>query len=188
MGVDLYGTNGEYFRNNWWWWRPLAAYCFEVAPVCKRSNHFRQWSTNDGSMTAEEAQELAGNLQAQIDSGATKLYQRARQARLEAMPDESCELCNGTGRRSPMDDIKRDREALKLVESLGPEVGIDDDLKRIMREQYIKRALADPTPVECVRCHGYKSHRPRETEYPFEVENVQNFVKFLETCGGFEVH
>lgn len=37
---------------------------------------------------------------------------------------------------------------------------------------------------------GTGSHRPRGTllSYPFDVENVAEFVVFLRDCGGFEIY
>lgn len=40
---------------------------------------------------------------------------------------------------------------------------------------------------ECNACHGVGTRPPTDTHYPFSVENVSRFAKFLKECGGFEV-
>ena len=101
MGVDCYGRNeGTYFRNSWWSWRPLAHYCFFVAQdVCEGSHHVASWMSNDGEMTAAEAESLGKILQMEINSGRTRSYAKERMLTIDAMPDETCNLCNGTGQR-----------------------------------------------------------------------------------------
>lgn len=187
MGVSCKGANGAEFDNNWWWWRPLAAYCFKVAPeICEKSQHYARWNSNDGSMTNAEAAALAHILQAEIDGGRTKRYAQDYIRDLEKMPDVTCDVCHGTGKRSPLDGLQAQRESLKLIESLGDKEGITDDIKRMMRAEYIRACLQDPTPVECRSCDGYGKRRPSETMYLFSVENVQEFANFLRG-GGFEV-
>jgi len=39
----------------------------------------------------------------------------------------------------------------------------------------------------CNSCHGEGTTSPAEANYPFSVENVQQFAEFLEACGGFEI-
>lgn len=190
MSVDCRGKNPQNpsFSLSWWDWRPLATYCFRVANfVCEHSKHGNAWQTNDGSMTGEEALTLATVLRGEIDTGRTKQYARDYVRRLEAMPDVQCELCHGTGKRSPLDNIQREREILKFIEELPAESNVGDDLKRFMRDDYLRRAMADPTPIECNGCHGYGSVRPPETMYRFSVEVVQDFTAFLQDCGGFEI-
>lgn len=40
---------------------------------------------------------------------------------------------------------------------------------------------------QCNGCNGSGHRRPDETHYPFEAENVREFVTFLRACGGFEI-
>ncbi len=106
MGMDVYGkqptdkAKGEYFRNNAWWWRPLADYCCRVAPAI--TAHCTYWQSNDADgLNAEESTALADALQAEIDAGRTATYAMDYTANVEGLPDERCELCEGTGRRQP---------------------------------------------------------------------------------------
>ena len=103
MGMDIIGRSptgecGEYFRNNVWWWRPLADYCFSVAPdICAAC---RYWHSNDGDgLDAAKAFALAKALQKEIDAGRTKFYARRYASEQELMPNEPCDVCAGTGVR-----------------------------------------------------------------------------------------
>lgn len=149
MGMDVSGVNpssetGEYFRNNVWWWRPLWNYCLKVAPeLCESvSGHH-----NDGDgLDGEGAKALAEILQEKIDSGECKKYAEEYAAQLKALPDEKCDLCQGTG---------------------------------IRNDQFVQG--------KCNKCTGKGHVRPFDTQYPFSVENVQNFTNFLKDSGGFEI-
>jgi hypothetical protein len=105
MGMDIHGRNptgecGEYFRNNVWWWRPLADYCITVAPhICAAC---RYWHSNDGDgLDAAEAFALAEALRKEIDAGRTATYARRYASEQELMPNEPCDICAGTGVRTP---------------------------------------------------------------------------------------
>lgn len=106
MGMDVYGRaataeEGEYFRNNVWWWRPLARYCRSIAPAI--TARCRHWDTNDGDgLDASGATALADALQAEIDAGRCADYAASYEAKIKAMPDETCDLCQGTGTRQPL--------------------------------------------------------------------------------------
>ena len=103
MGMDVYGvapTNevGEYFRNNVWSWRPLWDFVSESCDLTlemKRSGHF-----NDGLQIDElTARRIAKTLFSLLQDGTVANYQRKRDVLLEALPDEECKHCNGTGFR-----------------------------------------------------------------------------------------
>ena len=103
MGMDVYGlapanTRGEYFRNNVWWWRPLWDYVIESCDLdedVELSGHF-----NDGVQIDElTARRIAKTLFSLLHDGTVANYQRKRDALLEALPDEECTHCNGTGVR-----------------------------------------------------------------------------------------
>ena len=108
MGMDVIGRKptskeGEYFRNNVWWWRPLADYCMRVAPdIAARCKY---WHSNDGyGLDERDSLALADLLQAEIDSGRCASYARVRESELELLPNERCQLCEGTPpRRVPPD-------------------------------------------------------------------------------------
>lgn len=106
MGMDVYGKNptgetGKYFRNNVWYWRPLATYVQKVAPdICCKCKH---WQSNDGNgLNSTDSIRLADRLQAEIDSGRTQAYAIKYKSDQEIIPDEKCDLCDGTGIRKPI--------------------------------------------------------------------------------------
>ena len=45
-----------------------------------------------------------------------------------------------------------------------------------------------PGPYPCNACDGHGQVPSFETHYPFEVENVREFVAFLKDSGGFEIY
>src|SRR5258707_908097 len=104
MGMDVYGKKpesetGKYFRNNVWWWRPLAEYCCVVAPeLTAKCQH---WQSNDGDgLNARDSKILATVLKEHVANGHAKAYEAIREAEQNAMADEKCWLCEGTGSRA----------------------------------------------------------------------------------------
>jgi hypothetical protein len=176
MGMDVSGINptdpaGEYFRNNFWWWRPLANYIVEVAPEIAR--HCQYWQSNDGDgLNAARSRELSDVLTEEINTGRCAEYAVAYQAKMDAMPDEVCNLCEGTGVRT--DDV---------------------GIKQGMHQQTVGELDSDERPNPragqkgtCNACHGAGRKRPMDTWYPFTVENVQEFAIFAKHCGGFKIY
>ena len=104
MGMDVFGKKpknetGEYFRNNIWWWHPLWEYCCVVAPdLCAKVENGH---TNDGDgLNAKDSAALAGLLRKEIESGRTAAYEVTRKVTIDALPDEECPWCKGTGTRT----------------------------------------------------------------------------------------
>lgn len=170
MGMDVYGANpvsekGSYFRNNVWWWRPLWDYCLAVAPLlCDDvSGH-----TNDGDgLGASDAKALADLLSEEIKTGRCAEYEKRYNEWRGSQPRVKCELCDETGIRSDAVGIEHgmpDRE-------LEPEVQI----------------LTGRTHGYCNGCAGVGTRESWNTQYPFTVENVQEFVDFLYDSGGFSI-
>ena len=53
-----------------------------------------------------------------------------------------------------------------------------------------KRQAPPETGAGDIDCNGCKGEGVKDawaSNYPFEVENVQEFVNFLKECGGFEI-
>ena len=104
MGMDVYGKNptceaGEYFRANVWSWRPIAALTLELAPEeCDPCEH---WGTNDGDgLNADQSVQLAEKLSRSLASGEIgRIIVKAR-GDIHQMPDEECNICEGTGSRA----------------------------------------------------------------------------------------
>jgi len=106
VGFDVFGKNpknetGKYFRNNVWWWHPLWEYCCQVAPdIAGKVTHGHS-NDGDGLDDEDDALALARRLREELESGRTKEYERQYAAALEALPDEPCRICGGTGGRQP---------------------------------------------------------------------------------------
>lgn len=168
MGMDVVGRNNPdaYFRNNVWWWRPLWDYCCEVAPVlCEDVNgHF-----NDGDGLDEDgALELAKLLKDEIYSGKTLAYETAYNKRISELPRHKCKYCDGTGTRTDA-------------------VGIENGMHKRELEAHIA-VLTGRTHGWCNACAGEGMVDDFEAGYPFTVDNVLEFVDFLEDCGGFHIY
>lgn len=170
MGMDVYGIAptseaGEYFRNNVWWWRPLWDYCLTVAPdLCKDvSGH-----TNDGDgLNRDGALALARILFENINSGETAKFEKEYNKEISELPLDPCDLCNSTGIRGENDKF-----------------GIDLRDKELTTEQAI---VLGRTHGWCNACDGVGKKPHWATNYPFTVENVEEFAKFLLECGGFQI-
>jgi hypothetical protein len=173
MGMDVYGNKpigetGEYFRANVWWWRPLANYCCTIAPEI--TGRCECWQSNDGDgLGAADAFALAECLQTEINSGRTATYERIHRSEQEALPNEPCWLCKGTGSRAPMAYIQDDDP---FYDMLGPPP---------------PQQVGPNGRVKCNCCNGEGFVRPASTNYPFSAEFVAKFVAFLRECGGFRI-
>lgn len=109
MGMDVYGEKpsnpkGEYFRNNCWWWRPLWNYVCDECPDVLTESDKQAGQFNDGHLiAAQSAERIAKRLRALCGSGQVLDVEREYKRRMEAMPDETCKYCYGTGTRSDME-------------------------------------------------------------------------------------
>jgi hypothetical protein len=169
--MDVYGRNptsekGKYFRNNVWRWRPLANYIAQIAPV-NITGQCEHWHSNDGDgLGADESAKLAMFLRNELSTGRTAAYASSYQAEIDALADEKCDLCNGTGVRS---------DAIGISDGMTTRIITEDGHPRIGQKGW------------CNKCDGRGTVRPWETCYPFSAENVVEFCDFLEQCGGFEI-
>ena len=172
MGMDVFGKapvseTGEYFRNNVWWWRPLWDYCCSVSELARSVEHGHD-NSGDG-LGAEGAQELAKTLIIEIGAGRTLQYQEDYRKEIAELPRETCQLCEGTGIRtlpSPSgEDFKMYEKALTIEQ----------------------QALYGRTHGWCNGCDGAGDKPHWASNYPFSVENVQEFADFLQDSGGFEI-
>lgn len=111
MGMDVYGESpktkrGEYFRNNCWYWRPLWNYICDqcsdfITEADQDAGHY-----NDGHLIEKErAERIANRLRALCASGKVLDFEREYAKHLESLPDEICDLCHGTGKRTDMEAV-----------------------------------------------------------------------------------
>lgn len=106
MGMDVSGVKprskaGEYVRYNVWHWHPLWDLCGFLAPEITDEVQYAHSNDGDG-LDDKKSQLLAAVLHAAINCGAAAEYIAERDAKLAALPDESCWLCQGTGKRPDM--------------------------------------------------------------------------------------
>jgi hypothetical protein len=104
MGMDVYGKQpsadaGEYFRNTVWWWHPLWDYVLQLAPWVAAKAPLGHYNDGDG-LDATDSARLAAILSEELDAGRTDDYATKYMNALNAIPDEACWLCRGTGVRS----------------------------------------------------------------------------------------
>jgi len=188
MGFDIIGCRpssevGKYFCNNVWNWRPLAHYCYEIAPDITK--HCREWHTNDGDgLDADQALALAARLDAEVRAGCTEQHARRHESVREMMPTKPCWLCGGTGTRKPPSG--------RGIAEASDALDFDSNGEIVIRGNLIdKNCPIGPgdmkTGVKCNACRGEGFTRPFAAHYPFTVENVRNFVAFLRECGGFQI-
>jgi hypothetical protein len=171
MGMDVMGMNatsekGEYFRNNVWWWRPLWDYCLnEHGDIAGQVEHGH---SNDGDgLDGESSHTLGLRLLEDVKTGRVAEYKQTYDKALSELPRVSCDLCNSTG-------IRTDKLGLEMK----------------MNEKELDEASAiilGRTHGYCNACHGYGTQAHFGTNYPFDVDNVQEFAEFLVDCGGFQI-
>ena len=127
----------------------------------------RFWQSNDGAgLNAKDSLKLAAWLRDELASGRTATYAMDYQATLDALPTLPCKYCNRTGVRA---------------DKVGVEMGMD---KKVIDE------VAHPRQGQtgwCNGCNGVGQKQDSYTNYPFAVENVEEFATFLEGCGGFRI-
>lgn len=163
MGMDVMGSNatseaGEYFRASVWGWRPLASLCLNMAPEIWQRIQYP--NTNDGDgLNAKWSKRLAEVLSRKVMTGEVQKYIDQYQAALDALPDETCTTCGGSGERNYADP------------HLDPA---------------IVKGRTGTFP--CNGCGGTGHRRPSDTFYTIDLEVVQRWILFLRDCGGFAIY
>lgn len=162
MGYDIHGTEptapeGVHFRRSNLAWPPLAALCRELVPdIAQRCTH---WTTNErDGLDGDAAAQLGARLQQLIADGTVADYISQLRAMLARLPDNICETCEGTGRIP--------RAVVKTVDTLaGP---LDKDGNFI-----------------CLACAGAGRLPQLCAPRTLDEDDVYEWVRFLQRCGGF---
>jgi hypothetical protein len=157
---------GQHFALPGFQWLPLAKMSRHFAPeICAPCEY---WDSNDGDgLDADGAKRLALALEQALGAGRVDAYLAAREKELAALPDETCELCNGTGVRS---------DALG-IEQKQPEEVIDEP--------------GHPRHGQtgwCNGCDGRGWNENWDRHYRTDRETVAEWIAFLKACGGFRIH
>ena len=108
MGFDVFGKEpvnetGTYFRNNIWWWRPLWSYVFANVEAVSEEDYFEGSHNSGHEINKEKAQRIATSLKQKIESGEMEEFIEAYKKHFDELPDEPCDICDGSGLRNLFD-------------------------------------------------------------------------------------
>lgn len=179
MGMDVYGREpanetGKYFRRSVWGWRGIACYCEDMAPEVAMYCAF--WHSNDGGgLDARLSIELADVLDAHIENGTAAAYVKVRDERLAGIPDEDCQICQGSGVRTDPRGVKAGH----------PEKPIPAEAK--------DQDGTGPHPRAgmvgwCNGCDGRGHRHSWERAYRLTVDDLREWSAFVRASGGFNIH
>ena len=176
MGMDVYGKEpknetGEYFRSNVWWWRRLWDFIFDIDKLF--SEHFKverlisedlyqSGHCNDGAGLNSEldCKNLAKRVAWAIEEKLAEHREKEVNEELEQAKEEN----------KFIEKQRKDFQA-KMKKKLGKEVPPRDYPKSDYKEWQ-----------RIIHQENYTAH------YPFTVEHLEEFNKFLKNCGGFAIH
>lgn len=102
MGMDVSGRSGNYFRATVWTWHPLWALCAVVGPDLAAKVVYAHSNDGDG-LDGPDARTLADLLTDAMDTGVVAKLIAEDQAARDALADEECRWCAGSGTRT--DDV-----------------------------------------------------------------------------------
>ena len=152
---------GYYFRNNVWFWRPLANLITVLNEDWLTDEQKERLQDNSGFEFSElEAIKIKLSLEKVINNGWLKKAEE--QWKKEA---KQAELWNA--------QIKEQMEKLKK-----------QAIKETAKANIIPR---DYPPHLKLKWDKLWESEDRTSSYPVSLENVKNFVAFLNECGGFKV-
>jgi hypothetical protein len=105
---------GSYFRANVWFWRPLWQYVTVVCNNILTEKDMERGEYNDGHRISKtKANRIASKLRKLDKSGETMEYELKYKEYLRSLPEENCNICNGTGLREDevgMEQREKDEE------------------------------------------------------------------------------
>jgi hypothetical protein len=165
MGFDLYGQNknsstGEYFRNNVWWWRRLADFVINETGVIDEKDA-DGWHENGGhKVSADEAEQIANQLEYLISTGRVQEYAKEVQEKIS---------------RAEETNKKVQEKFDKLQERAIAETKED----RIIPRDYPEHLKAE--------WNNLWEERDNNENYPFDLENVKEFIAFCRESKGFRI-
>ena len=106
MGFTAVGKNpvnesGVRFKATLWAWEPLWIYVARVCEDILPEGASKTGRRKECSLVidADTAKRMAFRLGFQLNQGWTANFARTRKERLDAMPDETCSACGGSGVR-----------------------------------------------------------------------------------------
>jgi hypothetical protein len=105
MHFEISGTKpkseeGKLFVNTSSFWIPLWTYVSDTDVLSEEHISNGYYDLIEGvEILPEQARKIAEELKEELDSGRTTEYAEERKKCLEALPDEPCTFCKGTGVR-----------------------------------------------------------------------------------------
>lgn len=152
---------GYYFRNNVWWWRPLANLIIELNESWLSKKQIENMHNNSGQKyNAKVAELIKQSLEKAVEEGLTKQLEKEWKVRAKR-----AEKWN-KGIDKEMDKVKKDAILATKNENIAP-IDYPENLKLKWDKLWHSKDMTD--------------------SYPFSENNVKEFIKFLDECGGFEI-
>ena len=95
------GTKGAYFRQNVWGWRPIWEFITAFCDDILTRKDIQMGSVNSGhKISKTKARRIASRINKMNKAGNLKKYIDGRNKLINALPDEKCDICAGTGYRA----------------------------------------------------------------------------------------
>jgi len=151
---------GIYFRRSVWGWRPLWECVYRFTDALTEDD-YHSGCYNDGHLIPRDvAVQIATDLTAALEAGKITSYLKERAERVKAIPDRTCERCDGSGHESPR---------LEVLEGKA------------------MQSLFRLVPEPCLSCRGAGTHPSFDSMYSMEERCVEEFRTFCEESGGFSI-
>ena len=152
---------GAYFRNNVWWWRPLWDFVCENCADILTEKDMNGGHYNDSHIISRrKAEAIATTLEEVIESDETKMWIKEHEDNMEQAKRNNAQV------EAELEELKK----LVEVETGNPDIYpaiYPDKFKKKYDEIYGKRDWA--------------------SSYPFNKDNVINFINFARQSGGFSI-
>lgn len=120
---------------------------------------------------ATEGEAMAAALEEKLDTGDVDAWIEIRNVELAQLPNEICDLCEGTGIRTDEIGRKMGQPDKVIGTNTPPEPN---------RPRYGEKGW-------CNGCNGKGWNPAFAKSYEVDRNDVEEFVAFLKECGGFEI-
>jgi hypothetical protein len=160
---DYENTNkGVYFRNNVWWWRRLADYIMEHTK-CVDEADFDKWQENGGHEVDEEtANQISNQLEHLIKTGHAEKYAEEVKAEMKKAKEHNSKV------EKMLSELR-----LEVAKATGK------DAENLPPAEY-------PEPYN-KKWWDIVNQKDYRDSYPFNIDNVKEFIEFARNSGGFRI-
>jgi hypothetical protein len=162
--VDDYENQnkGVYFRNNVWWWRRLADYIMEHTK-CVDEADFDKWQENGGHEVDEEtANQISNQLEHLIKTGHAEKYAEEVKAEMKKAKEHNSKV------EKMLSELR-----LEIAKATGK------DVENLPPAEY-------PEPYN-KKWWDIVNQKDYRDSYPFNIDNVKEFIEFARNSGGFRI-